>query len=235
MTWLHIDQGNSRVKIAIESSDATLRLCDWTALASPTVVSAIKQVVLAGVGDESKRLAIVSRLQAMGISAPVLWVRYDENLLPSHYENPLQLGIDRWLVMLAVRDAGCAIVADVGTACTVDVLEQGRHVGGYIVPGLALQQKVLADYTAAVKVATLGWHPGHLGLTTQACVNQGSATMLKAFIEHEAKKLAERVQLPVALFVTGGDSHWLQVDNSIADPLLVFKGMQRYRMEMMVT
>ena len=66
------------------------------------------------------------------------------------------LGVDRWLALVAawnmVRQP--AVVADLGTAATLDfVAGDGRHVGGYIVPGPGLMAKALARDTARVRVS----------------------------------------------------------------------------------
>ena len=63
------------------------------------------------------------------------------------YENPTELGIDRWLAMIAgyeILKGGGFIVIDAGTAITVDIVDHKcRHSGGYILPGL---RKTLNDF-----------------------------------------------------------------------------------------
>lgn len=55
------------------------------------------------------------------------------------YENPTILGVDRWLAMLGiwskVKKGFC--IVDAGTAMTIDFVDSsGKHLGGYIAPGL---------------------------------------------------------------------------------------------------
>jgi len=63
------------------------------------------------------------------------------------YENPTELGVDRWLAMIAgyeILKGGGFIVIDAGTAITVDIVDHKcRHSGGYILPGL---RKTLNDF-----------------------------------------------------------------------------------------
>ena len=62
------------------------------------------------------------------------------------YRRPGQLGIDRWLCLLALRQYHPlpACVIDCGTAITVDMLDAGGiHLGGLITPGLTLMKKSL--------------------------------------------------------------------------------------------
>jgi len=67
--------------------------------------------------------------------------------LHNGYENPVELGVDRWLAMIAgyeITKGGGFIVIDAGTAITVDIVDhECRHSGGYILPGL---RKTLNDF-----------------------------------------------------------------------------------------
>ncbi len=59
------------------------------------------------------------------------------------YAEPERLGVDRWLALIAAfryyRNALPALIADCGTAVTLDLLkEDGRHLGGYLLPGIEL-------------------------------------------------------------------------------------------------
>ncbi|MED5443898.1 MAG: type III pantothenate kinase [Pseudomonadota bacterium] len=56
--------------------------------------------------------------------------------------------------MVALRARGVlpAVVVDAGSALTVDCLTaEGRHEGGWIVPGLALAQRALFQGTDGVR------------------------------------------------------------------------------------
>jgi type III pantothenate kinase len=68
--------------------------------------------------------------------------------------NPMQLGSDRWAAMIgarAVMPDRPLLVAVCGTATTVDLLTNtGHFVGGAIMPGLGLMQRVLHEQTAAL-------------------------------------------------------------------------------------
>jgi type III pantothenate kinase len=55
------------------------------------------------------------------------------------YEQPRQLGVDRWAALVGARRLGTGpwVVVGCGTALTIDLLRaDGQHLGGYIVPGL---------------------------------------------------------------------------------------------------
>jgi type III pantothenate kinase len=66
------------------------------------------------------------------------------------YRNPAQLGVDRWLGLLAGRAISKRplLVVDCGTATTLDGVDgEGRHLGGAILPGLALFSRCLRTHT----------------------------------------------------------------------------------------
>jgi type III pantothenate kinase len=72
------------------------------------------------------------------------------------YENPAQLGADRWAALIGARaaHAGSALVVMAGTATTIDVLgADGVFRGGLILPGLDLMRQALARNTARLPVA----------------------------------------------------------------------------------
>ena len=70
------------------------------------------------------------------------------------YLNPAQLGSDRWAAMIGARamiGPRPALIAVCGTATTIDLLTAaGEFIGGAIMPGLGLMQRVLHEQTAAL-------------------------------------------------------------------------------------
>ena len=66
------------------------------------------------------------------------------------YRQSQQLGVDRWLGLLAAREISKQplLVVDCGTATTLDAMDaEGRHLGGLILPGLQLFQRCLMRET----------------------------------------------------------------------------------------
>ena len=53
------------------------------------------------------------------------------------YPQPTNMGVDRWLAAIAAwREFGAAVIADIGTALTLDAVnQQGEHLGGLIAAG----------------------------------------------------------------------------------------------------
>jgi type III pantothenate kinase len=111
-------------------------------------------------------------------SVPVWQARAESSCsgLVSCYAQPARMGVDRWLAMLGARQAssGPLCVIDAGTAITLDlVAAQGRHEGGYILPGADLMRRALTADTGQIQVDALDAPTLIPGSDTQTCVNAG--------------------------------------------------------------
>lgn len=129
------------------------------------------------------------------------------------YDDPRQLGVDRWLAVIGAwqRAHGAAVVVDVGSACTVDLLgPEGVHRGGYIVPGISMMAAALYGHTALVKVRSddVGGSAAP-GRTTADAVARGSQRMLADFIDGCVARLRGECENRVSLMLTGGDARSL--------------------------
>ena len=76
------------------------------------------------------------------------------------YDQPAQLGSDRWAALIAAwhhEHAACLVVS-CGTATTIDALSgAGEFLGGLILPGLNLMRHSLAAGTAQLEAAEGSW------------------------------------------------------------------------------
>jgi len=123
------------------------------AAALPVVPQRIVACNVAGerVGAEVEALAA-------HLGVPLSWVRAQARQagVVNCYENPAQLGADRWAALIGARalhGAACLVV-NAGTATTIDVLDaDGVFHGGLILPGLALMRSALSGNTAGLPYA----------------------------------------------------------------------------------
>ena len=96
-------------------------------------------------------------------------------------ERPDMVGIDRLIDAVAVnrlRDAGRpAVIVDVGTAITVDLLSaDGAFLGGAILPGIQMSARALHEFTdllPLVDVSDLTAPPPALGTATEPAMESG--------------------------------------------------------------
>ena len=146
------------------------------------------------------------------------------------YADVTRLGIDRWLALIAVWSEYhlAACIVDCGTAVTIDGLNsQGRHLGGLILPGIALMQQSLriAPAIPAIKNTVV---TGGLADNTGDAVAAGSTLAVVALIDRVVRDMQRESSEKLICVITGGDAPRV-VDFLAADfifkPLLVLEGL----------
>lgn len=143
-----------------------------------------------------------------------------------------RLGIDRWLALLGCSLNGfasdeVACIVDCGTAITIDLLRgDGRHEGGYIIPGLSMMQQSLHMHTARVRHEPLAETSLVPGKSTSEAVTHGVMLAVTGLIEKAARDRSCK-----RIILTGGDATktgQLLAVEYCEEPLLLLKGLQRY-------
>lgn len=145
------------------------------------------------------------------------------------YENPGQLGVDRWSALIgarAITSAACLVVM-AGTATTLDTLDaHGQFRGGFILPGLDLMRRALARDTAALPLASGNHQP--YPRNTDDAITSGCLEAQLGAIERAFARIAGE---PDAIcLLSGGGAHLLAPHLSIAHRLidnLVLEGLAR--------
>jgi type III pantothenate kinase len=165
---LVIDVGNSRMKWAMRGPSGwtargavanqdigSLAVRDWQTLERPA------RAVGVNVAGEAARVRVEGQLARWRLPVEWLAATAEAGGVRNRYEVPSQLGPDRWASLVAARrravaanesvPRGC-IVANVGTAVTIDALDgDGVFHGGLILPGIELMLRALADNTAGLR------------------------------------------------------------------------------------
>lgn len=141
------------------------------------------------------------------------------------------LGVDRWLALQAARKrvAGAFCLIDAGTATTIDVVDgDGRHRGGWILPGRAAAREGLLSRAPGLHrtpATTASLAPA---IETAAAIERGLLLQQVGAIE---QALVEARALPglasPALLLTGGDAPPLQsrLPESRVERDLVLEGL----------
>jgi type III pantothenate kinase len=154
---LAIDAGNSRVKWALHDGKAFAQE-GWAAVDDPETLGQQlrnlpepSRVVVANVAGAAVGEALRALLKRW--RAETRWVsgRRSQCGVTSLYDDPAQLGPDRWAAIIGARQrcTDAVLVANAGTALTVDALSAaGEFLGGIIVPGFDLMHEALASNTA---------------------------------------------------------------------------------------
>ncbi|WP_104205234.1 type III pantothenate kinase [Billgrantia saliphila] len=126
------------------------------------------------------------------------------------YEEPYRLGVDRWLGVLAgYQLAGGCCAVDCGSAITIDfVLPGGRHLGGYIIPGLRLMKESLKLGTRNVAIDPDSEAEELLlpGKRTVEAVNHGIYLAAVSAVNRIYAEVCDREGIALPMLLTGGDA-----------------------------
>lgn len=118
------------------------------------------------------------------------------------------VGVDRVCAAAAAYDrlqAPCCVV-DFGTAVTVDLVdEEGTFVGGAILPGLRLQLRALAEFTAQLPAVEPGIPETLYGRDTTEAIQTGVVRGLAGAVRELIEGYATKLQHWPQVVATGGD------------------------------
>lgn len=129
------------------------------------------------------------------------------------------LGIDRVAVCEAIQEG---VIVDAGSAITIDVMQGGMHLGGYILPGIASFVEMYSKISPALKVMPdLSVEFDLLPQNTKEALGCG---ILKSIVG-----MIEEVSGGKRIYFCGGDGKFFSkfFKDSIYDDTLIFKGMQK--------
>lgn len=193
---LCLDAGNTRLKWGAHDGHAWLA---QGALTHEAVLKLVEQLP-AGItrifacnvaGSE-----VATRIEALAatLGVPLAWFRSSAACcgVTSAYDNPDQLGTDRWAALVGARGlhAGDALVVMAGTATTIDVLDaDGTFRGGLILPGLDLMRKALARNTAGLPEAR--GHFRAIPTNTDDAIVSGAVQATVGAIERMGRRFAD--------------------------------------------
>ena len=151
--------------------------------------------------------------------------------MPIEIDVPSELGPDRIANGVAVRGIanGPAIVVDMGTATTFDVVTaNGAYAGGIILPGLDISLEALFDRAAALRRIDLTLPAGVIGKSTAAAVRAGATHGYAAQVDGLCDRIKETLGECIVV-ATGGLSGLVapysrRIDKH--DPWLTLRGLR---------
>lgn len=225
MVVLDVDIGNTRLKwrlsqsgdgkveqgfIATAGLDDARLLAAWQGLPQP---QRVRFVSVACVDSEQALVAFCR--DHWQLSAQKALTQAMQAGVANSYNNFQTMGADRWLAMLAgfhratatPQQRGCCVV-DCGSAVTVDYVgADGKHLGGFIAPGLRLMRKGLLNNTRQIMLPEesqqrFDTRPGR---STEEAVGHGIELMLAALAQRVVKDCTDWLGADALLLVTGGD------------------------------
>ena len=238
MKKLWLDIGNTRLKYWITQDHEIVEHGAEMHLQSPAdlllgLMQHFKKLNIQSVGvssvlDLASNQHIRQLLQRLKVPVICAQVHAQYAGLSCGYDQPHQLGIDRWLQVLAVAQDPSKnyCVIGCGTALTIDLADGLQHLGGYILPNLYLQRDALIQNTKGIKIPDAAFDNLQPGRNTIDAVHHGILLGLVSSIE---KVLATS---PRELVLTGGDAalfaEYLQAYQPRVEPDLLLKGLQYF-------
>ncbi len=208
---LAIDAGNTRIKWGIRAAGT------WSALgACATADSAgladvfpgaapYERILVANVAGPRIRADIQCALTGAAVAPEFIASRAAQCGVRSSYDEPDQLGCDRWAALIGAHRLfpGACLVVNAGTALTVDALtEDGLFLGGIIVPGMALMRRALDEHTAglAERPGEIRYFPANTG----DAIASGAAHACAGAIERMAAFMRASGHESLRVILSGG-------------------------------
>lgn len=141
------------------------------------------------------------------------------NTLKNSYTDTGQMGIDRWLAMVAAWEKykSALFIVDCGTALTLDAIdEDGKHLGGYIIPGIELMQASLIERTGRINASPGQEIESSFANNTQAAINNGAFFTTISVIENALDNFAKELKSQPRCIISGGMAK--QINSLLKEP-----------------
>ena len=250
MADLLLDLGNSAPKWAVGSGGAVCsptRRISYKACAEPCALAARLnrawpesappgRILAASVAGEELEAGLEAELQRY-CGVRILWLRSTPEALGvrNGYEEPAELGADRWAAILAAhaRAPGGACIVDAGTAVTVDALAPGgEHLGGAIFPGRTILGQSLTERASRLPSMSRGSCPAIPARTTREAMAGGVHVGYQAAVRGMIDEVCSALPPEGArVLITGGDAAEVAAmlgDNAEQVPSLVLEGIAQW-------
>lgn len=161
---LCLDAGNTRLKCGLHDGQGwrMQQAIDYAAVDQlAATVSALPERPTRIVACNVAGTVVQRQIEQLAVSldAPLVWLESSASCcgVRNGYDQPTQLGADRWAALIAAHALHVepTVVVLAGTATTIDLLDvDGSFRGGLILPGLTLMRQALACNTAGLPQAS---------------------------------------------------------------------------------
>jgi type III pantothenate kinase len=214
---LAIDAGNTRIKWGVRDagvwrSFGACATAESAALAGMlSMAERYERILVANVAGARVRADIESAVAGKPVAPEFIASRSAQCGVRSSYDDPGQLGCDRWAALIGAHrlHSGACLVVNAGTALTVDALtEEGLFLGGIIVPGIDLMRRALDEHTAG-----LARQPGevrYFPANTGDAIVSGAAHACAGAIERMAAFMRQSGHEALRVVLSGGAAEALR-------------------------
>ena len=215
---LLIEVGNTYAKVA-RYEEQQIKLsgkypCERLEMALTPYLNdpSLEQVLFASVGPVNVEHTLLQVCQQANIPCVQIKTEAQAFGVTNGYQEFQYLGVDRWLTLVAAHQIRKepTVIIDIGTAITVDLLDEyGCHLGGWIAPGYKMMVSSVLDNTA--KVFGDVWHQDEIGFATNTAdgLKDGCRAALVGMLQYAiqtAQAQFKKTQ-PRVLLCGGGHRH----------------------------
>ena len=215
---LFLDIGNTAIKWLFKGDYNSVLMSDFNVELLPKA----EQAFVSCVGDRS---VLESLKNTVFVESESTFQQFI-----SAYESPQELGVDRFLAMIASVDQypnQTRLIIDAGSALTFDlVLADGKHKGGLIMPGLGVLRRSFKQFSSDSKQLLLRQSANN---TTDAW-EYGTAQMLMSVINEQINNYLNQYG-DLQIILTGGDAKMIGIrlnQQTQIKPNLVLDGLALY-------
>jgi type III pantothenate kinase len=249
MNIIAIDIGNTNVRIGLFLRDKKefIQTVSGTAMDEIKTVlsSAWERIPKISLSNEGKRdgVLVVSSVKPAWTKqiARIVKQELDEDIkvvgrdiplpISAFVDDPSHVGTDRLVAAAAAYAVveNAAIVIDVGTAVTIDLVdEHGIFQGGVIFPGLELGACALQEHTAQLPKVEISRPEAPYGKNSADAINCGLYYSLVGTLEEIIRRYAETLGTWPQTVITGAGAELIREDCQFIDsyvPDLVVHGI----------
>ena len=234
MANLVVDEGNTLCKIAVLDKnevlcEASAKEFDMAMVEQMLSKHRLESAIVASTRAGAERICEELRTK---VATVLHFTSQTEVPIGVDYASRQTLGTDRIAVAVGVvcemgiRDA---LIVDMGSAITFDVVEDGAFKGGNISPGVSMRFRALNEFTASLPLCEATEPNNKFGQSTKEAIEQG----VMQGILHEIEGYVERVSKEndkKSIIFCGGDAESFvnRIKNAIFAPRkLMFTGLNR--------
>jgi type III pantothenate kinase len=223
MNILSIDVGNTSTHYGLVSGQTVTHTGHFPTKAFVESPSAAFAEQIAHLAEQAESIAFCSVVPEINTNLRASVLRYKLPIfhltcetcrgLDLIYPKPTEIGQDRIANAIAVQEFHNtpAIIIDMGTAVTFDIISSQGYEGGIIAPGLAVMSKYLHEQTALLPELSeedLLSVEGAIGKSTVHAMKLGVAIgfsgMIDALLEKVTQELLDRDESAPLILSTGG-------------------------------
>ena len=230
---LLVDVGNTQIKYVMvnDISDLSdIKYCKDIADLS-FYISSVSEVLVSSVGHLSLLAKLEHLCERFNKPCKIIHTEAETLGIQCAYEKFQNLGVDRWLAILAAREITRLPVAviDLGTANTCDIVVNNKHLGGWIAPGFSIMRESLLTNTQQVFADNNMPAILDIGNTTENCVSYGCLASQAGFVTMAQQYLNNKYEDYFVLVTGGGQNSLISKENKkiLSFPNLVLRGLFR--------